>query len=705
MIVSEEMLRAGESGAPACVTRILHLEDSSLDAELVAEYLRAAELDFTVDRVSTRDEFIAAIESGHYKLILADYALPSFDGVQALAIAREAAPATPFIFVSGVLGEDNAVESLKQGATDYVVKQRLSKLPMAVRRALAEAREREERERIGRELKSSYGALRDSEDRLRMLMAATASMIWNADSVGRFIAPQPGFEQLTGARFDQYRSWNWLNFVHPDDRDRMRAAWRTAAVERGLLEIEHRVQFRNTGYRHVLTRGVPILGPAENGEPGRLLSWIGTSSDIEMRKQAEFGLQRVNETLERRVAERTTELAEANRQLLRQIEERARAEEALRHAQKMEAVGQLTGGVAHDFNNLLTVVMGGLDLILREIGREPARPERLRSAAENAMQGARRAATLTHRLLAFSRRQALDPKPIDANRLVSGMSDMLRRTLGEAVTLRIGLADGLWSTEADPNQLENAVLNLAVNARDAMPEGGRLSIATANAEFGDGIAGDHAMAGQFVVIAVSDTGTGMDEATMERAFEPFFTTKDVGQGTGLGLSQVYGFVRQSHGHVRIESEPDQGTTVRIYLPRRTSSARAEEAAPAQPALGIRADGESVLVVEDDAAVRAYSKHCLRELGYRVVEARDAAAGLALLDRDPGIGLLFTDIGLPGGMNGRELAEAALARRPRLKVLFTSGYPLHAFEGEAPAHLLAKPFTAADMAARLRELLG
>src|SRR6185437_2868234 len=303
------------------------------------------------------------------------------------------------------------------------------------------------------------------------------------------------------------------------------------------------------------------------------------------------------------VAQRTQALAEANQRLQNEMFERERAEDALRHAQKMEAVGQLTGGVAHDFNNLLTVVMGGLDVILRQVARaDGLSPERIRTAAENAMQGTRRAATLTQRLLAFSRRQSLDPRPVDANHLVTGMSDLLRRTLGEKVRLQLDLAPDLWTTEADPNQLENAVINLAVNGRDAMAEGGRLVIATANRELAesDGSTSPH------VMIAVADTGTGMDAATIERAFEPFFTTKDVGHGTGLGLSQVYGFVQQSRGHVRIDSAPGAGTTVRIFLPRRDPVAPAEEVAPADAATPLDADGTIVLVVEDDAAVRAHS---------------------------------------------------------------------------------------------------
>ena len=595
-------------------------------------------------------------------------------------------------------------------------------------------RGREERERIERELGASCRALHDSEERLRILMMATASIMWTADPVGRFAAPQPGFEALTGSRFAEYRGWTWLDFIHPGDRDRMRQAWRVAAVNRSRLEIEHRVRVSDGCFRHVLTRGVPILGPEEDGEPGRLRGWIGISADIETRRQAEQELQRLNATLERRVAERTAELAEANRQLLRQIEERSRAEEALRHAQKMEAVGQLTGGVAHDFNNLLTVMMGGLDLILRQVAREgAARPERIRSAAENAMQGARRAATLTQRLLAFSRRQPLDPRPIDANRLVSGMADLLRRTLGESVALQIERGEPLWLAEADPNQLENAVLNLAVNARDAMPDGGQLRIGTANVSFAEGAPEVEGVAGDYLMIAVADSGTGMDKPTIERAFEPFFTTKEVGQGTGLGLSQVYGFVRQSRGHIRLETAPGNGTTVRIYLPRQDVAAATPERGGVPPASAplrdptwaplrdptsaplrgptsapLRGDGETVLVVEDNAAVREYCTHCMRALGLHVIEAASGMAALAMLDRNPRIGLLFSDVGLPGGMNGRELAEAARHRRPGLRVLLTSGYALPAFSPDDPAsgepQFLAKPFTAADLTAKLRQVL-
>ena len=387
------------------------------------------------------------------------------------------------------------------------------------------------------------------------------------------------------------------------------------------------------------------------------------------------------------------------------------AQDQLRQAQKMEAVGQLTGGIAHDFNNLLQVVIGNLEILRRNLPEDAAR---LRRSAENAMNGARRAAVLTGRLLAFSRRQPLAPRPVDANELVAGMSDLLGRTLGEAVRIETALAEGLWRAEADPNQLENAILNLAVNARDAMPDGGTLTIETANARLDRAYAARNADAepGQYVAIAVSDTGTGMDKATMDRVFEPFFTTKEVGKGTGLGLSQVYGFVQQSGGHVKIHSEPGKGTSVRIYLPR-SSGGEAEDAAEGDdaPAPAAASRAETVLVVEDSAEVRAYSAEVLRELGYRVLEAADGPSALDLLRGPAGAraDLLFADVILAGGMTGTALAERARALRPGLKVLFTTGHARSAADAasgrlDPGTELIAKPFTYADLAARVRAVL-
>jgi PAS domain S-box-containing protein len=405
-------------------------------------------------------------------------------------------------------------------------------------------------------------------------------------------------------------------------------------------------------------------------------------------------LKRLNETLEERVAQ--------------EVAERMKAEESLRQAQKMEAVGQLTGGIAHDFNNLLTIIVGNIELLQRRL---PDGHERLRRAAGHAMDAARRAATLTQRLLAFSRRQPLDPKPIDANKLVAGMSELLRRTLGETVMLETVLAGGLWRTQADPNQLENAIINLAVNARDAMPNGGKLTIETANTRLDEAYVealAESVPSGQYVLVAVSDTGTGMDKATMERVFEPFFTTKEAGKGTGLGLSQVYGFVRQSSGHVRIYSEPGEGTTIKIYLPRLTGSdEEPAETSPKHPAT-IEGSGETILVVEDEPALRAYAVEALCDLGYRVLEAADGREALSIVEQHPEIALLFTDVVLTGGMNGRDLANAATRHKPDLPVLYTTGYTpnaiVHHGRLETGMHLIGKPFTYAELAAKVRWML-
>jgi CheY-like chemotaxis protein len=325
-------------------------------------------------------------------------------------------------------------------------------------------------------------------------------------------------------------------------------------------------------------------------------------------------------------------------------------------------------------------------------------------------QGAERAATLTHRLLAFARRQTLDPRPLDVNKLVSGMSELLRRTLGEAVSLETVLAGGLWRTAADANQLENALLNLAVNARDAMPEGGKLTVETSNAHLDDAYAAEHddVAPGQYVMIAVSDTGTGIDTDTLSRVFEPFFTTKDIGQGTGLGLSQVYGFIKQSNGHVKLYSEIGQGTAVKLYLPRLVGEHAANEAVSANPDIPI-GHGETILVVEDEPAVRDHSVASLRELGYRVLSAADGHAALRIISREAEIEVLFTDIGLPGGMTGRQLAEAARVRRPDLKVVYTTGYArnaiVHGNVLEPGTELLPKPFNFAALAAKIRQVLA
>ena len=428
------------------------------------------------------------------------------------------------------------------------------------------------------------------------------------------------------------------------------------------------------------------------GEHGDAIGAVLTVRDDTERTRAEAALRELNETLERRVAE--------------ELAERAKAEEALRQSQKMEAVGQLTGGIAHDFNNMLAVVIGSLDLLGRRIGVGDARAKRYVDAATD---GARRAALLTQRLLAFSRQQPLKPEPIDVNKLVTGMSDLIRGSLGGDVHFETVLAGGGWRVHADPNQLENVLLNLAVNGRDAMAEGGRLTIETQNAHLDARYAAAHlgVPAGQYVLVAVTDTGSGMPAAVIAKAFDPFFTTKGVGKGTGLGLSQVYGFVKQSGGHVKIYSEPDQGTTVKVYLPRLIGSDQdiAEELAAGDMPLGDM--GEVVLVVEDEPAVRQFSVDALGELGYRVIEADGAEAALRLLDAHPEITLMFTDVVMPD-VNGAKLAEEARRRRPDLKVLFTTGYTRNAVVHngvlDPGVELIGKPFTVEELAAKVRDVL-
>jgi signal transduction histidine kinase len=410
-------------------------------------------------------------------------------------------------------------------------------------------------------------------------------------------------------------------------------------------------------------------------------------------------LQALNETLEQRVND--------------EMAERAKVEEELRQAQKMEAIGQLTGGVAHDFNNLLTVIIGGLDNIARQLagGLEEANLPRVKRGVDMAQKAAQRAATLTARLLAFSRRQALDPRPLHPDRLVRDMSELLSRSLGETVRLELVGAGGLWPALADPNELEHAILNLAVNARDAMPEGGTLTIETGNVWLDEAYLASVAEPvppGQYVLIAVSDTGMGMGPETLARVFEPFFTTKEPGRGTGLGLSQVYGFVRQSGGHIRVYSEPGQGTTVKLYLPRASGDIAADAETQAAPDTSMLHGGETVLLVEDDAEVRAYSSAVLRELGYTVIEAEDAATALTALDKNPKVDLLFTDVVLPGGVHGRRLADEARRRSPALRVLFTSGYTrnaiIHNGRLDPGVQLITKPFSYTELASRIRRVL-
>ncbi|MEG9457798.1 ATP-binding protein [Methylobacterium ajmalii] len=485
-----------------------------------------------------------------------------------------------------------------------------------------------------------------------------------------------------------------IETVHPDDRAGLIAAIDAVVIRGGAYAHQYRTR-RADGHYYWLEAN----GRVDHAPDGTPLSFPGVLIDVNERRavaaerdRATTMLRALTETLEQRVAAQTAELM--------------RAEEALRQSQKMEAVGQLTGGLAHDFNNLLAGISGSLELMQTRLQQGRFKDvERYMAAAQGA---AKRAAALTHRLLAFSRRQTLDPRPTDVNRLVAGMEELIRRTVGPGIALEVA-ARGDWPALVDPSQLENALLNLCINARDAMPEGGRITVETGNAAMDARAARRHDLPeGEYLALSVTDTGTGMTPEVIARVFEPFFTTKPIGEGTGLGLSMIYGFAQQSGGQVRIASAPGEGTTVSLYLPRHDGPAPADAEATAIAELPRAAEGETVLVVDDEPTVRMLVTDILEDLGYTAIEAADSAAGLKVLRSDVRIDLLVTDVGLPGGMNGRQMAEAARQTRPDLKVLLITGYAETAILGTgtlAPGmSVLTKPFAVEVMAARIRSII-
>ncbi|MEV5034044.1 hybrid sensor histidine kinase/response regulator [Sphingobium sp. LMC3-1-1.1] len=486
-----------------------------------------------------------------------------------------------------------------------------------------------------------------------------------ADRDGTWLAASPAWTDILGWSEAELigRTSEWME--HPDDLAKTRGE--IAALAQGMptARFENRFRAKDGSYRNFSWTAVP-----ENN-----LVYCVARDVTEQRARA------------RALAD---------------------AEDALRQAQKMETLGQLTGGVAHDFNNLLQIVTGNLELLQRDLPEDQAR---LRRAADNAMAGAERAALLTQRLLAFSRRQPLAPERIDPNRLVSGMSDLLNRTLGETIEVETIQSARIWPVEVDVNQMENALLSLAVNARDAMPDGGKLTIEVANTHIDEAYAAQEAEVspGQYVLISVSDTGQGMDEDVLSHAIEPFFTTKEVGRGTGLGLSMVYGFIKQSGGHIRVYSERGHGTTVKIYLPRFYGPLPDNDTGTVSRATPVCGGDETVLVCEDDDKVRAYTVDVLKELGYRVMEADNGAAALQALEMasEP-IDLLFTDVILPGGMTGADMAQQARAQQPGLRILFATGYArnaiIHHGRLDPGVELLTKPFTYAELAAKVRDML-
>ncbi|RVT93040.1 PAS domain-containing protein [Sphingomonas crocodyli] len=538
--------------------------------------------------------------------------------------------------------------------------------------------------------RTAQAALREVEQRLRLAGRATNDAVWDWDFRTNHVTWNIALEHAYGHRLAQVEptgEW-WLEHIHPDDRVRVHDSIHHVIDGDGTdWSDEYRFARADGSYADVFDRGYVLRDEA--GAPQRM---VGAMLDVSDRK-----------AIERRLTEEVVETAA----------ERDRAEEALRQSQKMEAVGQLTGGLAHDFNNLLTGISGALEMMQVRIAQ--GRVTELEKYSVAAHGAVRRAAALTHRLLAFSRRQTLDPKPTDVNKLIFGIEELIRRTVGPQVEVETVGKAGVWTTLVDPNQLENAIINLCINARDAMPDGGRITIETANKWLDQRAARERDLdPGQYVSICVTDTGTGMSADVVSHAFDPFFTTKPMGEGTGLGLSMIYGFARQSGGQVRIYTELGMGTTMCIYLPRHLANEGEDDVMDGvEPLATIGEAGSSangcVLVVDDEPTVRMLVVEVAEELGYDVLEAFDGPSAMRLIQNHSGIDLLITDVGLPGGMNGRQVADAMLAQHPLLKILFITGYAENAVIGNGQLSpnmaLVTKPFAMDALAQKIREIMA
>jgi PAS domain S-box-containing protein len=484
------------------------------------------------------------------------------------------------------------------------------------------------------------------------------------NSQGYFETSNPAWKSVLGWSEDEVASMSIFELLHPDDVERTRTGFNLTQQGQPAIRFPNRYRCKDGSYRWI--------------------SWVGVPEDGFVYCS---GRDITDEKVQSEALERT--------------------QDALRQSQKMEAVGQLTGGLAHDFNNLLAGIGGNLELMQARIAQ--GRIDTIGRYVLSAQGAVKRAAALTHRLLAFSRRQTLDPSPTNINRLVSDMEELVRRTVGPAVDVVVGAAAELWSTFVDRNQLENALLNLCINARDAMPMGGRLAIETANVVLDDRAGNERDLpGGEYVTLSVTDTGTGMTTDVIAQAFDPFFTTKPLGQGTGLGLSMIYGFARQSGGQVWIESDVGHGTTMRIYLPRHAADADGVEGGDAPVTVGRSARGGVVLVVDDEPTIRMLVAEELQETGYTVLEASDGPSALKVLSTAGHIDFLVTDVGLPGGMNGRQIADLARVQRPHLLVLFITGYAPNAAVGSGNLDdgmaILTKPFEIEQLVARVQEML-
>ena len=756
--------------------RVLLVEHDEGDIELLLATLSSGGFDVEADVVATATEFRKWLERSHYDVVLSDYRLPQWTGMDALRLLRESRRDTPFILVTGGLGEERAVECLMEGASDYIMKNSLARLPVAVMRALEDGRLREERGR-------AMEALRTSQEQLRLLLDSTAEGIYGIDLDGlctfcntaaartlRFASPEDilgrnvhdlihhtrrdgspypetecpifnAFRTGEGVRLENEVLWRQDGtpfdadyFSHPIRKDgaivgavvTFLDVTEKRRMERELLQKEARFrQLTEASFEGVAVSENGIVLEANAGFAeifgysvdeiiGRsTMDFVAPDSEQMVGQRVRGNLEGRYELIGKRkdgsrlileVTGRTVTGGERIQRIsaIRDITEKRHLEEQVRQSQKMEAVGRLAGGVAHDFNNLLTVILSYTDMLLADIGARDPRADDLSEIRKAALG----ASSLTRQLLAFSRQQVIEPRLVNLTDIVSASAKMLRRLIGEDVTLLTGYARAELPVMIDPGQLEQVILNLAVNARDAMPTGGTLTLETATVILDDVYARDHwpIKPGRYAMLAVSDTGSGMDEATRARIFEPFFTTKEVGTGTGLGLATVYGIVKQSNGFIWVYSELDQGTTFKIYLP---LVEEGTERPIDDPPVAARGGRETILLVEDAAAVREATRQNLQRFGYTVIEAPNGAAALDAARGAGQIDLLLTDVVMPG-MSGRELAERLVETRPEIPALFMSGYTDDAIVRHGLLRpriaYLQKPFSPDALARKVREVL-
>lgn len=661
--------------ARAFKATVLVVDDQADNRYALSQVL--AELEENIVEVASGEDALRFLLRDECAVILLDASMPGLNGYVTAEFIRkrERSRHIPIIFVSAIDKDDKHVRhAYALGAVDYVFKPvdpviLRSKVSVLVQlyKKTAEARrvaqlERvllEENFRIRQEKLEAERALRQSEVRQTVILRSLPIALYSTDVTGNFAGPRfisDGMAQEVGFSAERFAHEPelWASRIHVDDQARVIAEVAAIAVT-GALATEYRWLCADGSQRSFLDRAVLV-----RDDLGRPQEIFGACLDVTDRRQVE---------------------------------------QQLIQAQKMEAIGQLTGGVAHDFNNMLTVVIGNLDSLARALKGSGRNFDR----AQMALTGALSCAELTRRMLAFARRQPLQPRPVHLGKMSRNTAKFLGRTLGENVSMEVRAQDDLWCVLADPAQVESSLINLAVNARDAMTEGGTLIIDVRNVTLAR--AETDLPAGDFVVLSVTDTGTGMPQEVLDRALEPFFTTKKMGHGTGLGLSMVYGFVKQSDGHVRIESEVGRGTSVRLYLPRTDAQAEPEAIAVDEEPGTFSGHDHTILLVEDDAGVRAVTAALLKELQFSVIEAENGARALDIIDREPAIDLLFTDIVMPGGMNGFELGRLARERRADLPVLYATGYAASFSASERDADVLTKPYREADLLAKLRNLVA